>query len=169
MSKYELELKKWQGEIDCFQELNIELNLSPEQYKQILKLKPELIQHQIELESLVKDLLAIKKEFKRRSETITVFRKSCLRSSMFLFYPERVKRMYQLFDQASHGLIFKLFGIKPILRNDQGAIVNVEDVEEGLSEGELEPDQSQFSSTKSMERQSDYSFFNNLVDKALEA
>ena len=38
LSKYEIALSKWKGEIDAFDEINIDLNLNPEVYLAIKEL-----------------------------------------------------------------------------------------------------------------------------------
>ena len=35
MSKYELEILKWKGEVDDFKELNIEMNFTIQEYQKI--------------------------------------------------------------------------------------------------------------------------------------
>ena len=42
MSKYEIEILKWKGEMDNFEELNIELNFTIAEYNKLKEFAPEI-------------------------------------------------------------------------------------------------------------------------------
>ena len=53
MSKYEIEILKWKGEIDNFEELNIELNFTIADYIKLKEFAPEIEAKKQVLQQLV--------------------------------------------------------------------------------------------------------------------
>lgn len=112
-------------------------------------------------------MLNLKREMKELKEINTKFLARAFPSEMLQENPMTIIRFYQAIDLSNDFRIFQLFNIKKAERIKGKGLFIPQDLIEGLQESEDEP-QKVDRADQNIELRSNFSFFDSLVDKALQ-